>query len=84
MRGLTQRGFFIPRDFALIGYDDVDFASMLSTPLTSVRQPKYLLGRTAAELLLDEATNPDTHQHQHIVYQPELIVRESSSYHRTS
>jgi LacI family transcriptional regulator len=82
MRGLTRRGFAIPRDFALVGYDDVDFAGMLSTPLTSVRQPKYQLGRSAAELLLDEAGNPATHAHRQITYQPELIVRESSNYRR--
>ncbi len=78
MRALIKRGISIPRDMALVGYDDVEFASVLSTPLTSIRQPKYELGRAAAELLLDEADNPTTHQHQHIVYQPELIVRESS------
>ena len=78
MRALIKHGISIPRDMALVGYDDVEFASVLSTPLTSIRQPKYELGRTAAELLLDEADNPSSHQHQHIVYQPELIVRESS------
>ncbi len=78
MRGLIKRGLSIPRDMAMVGYDDVEFASVLATPLTSIRQPKYELGRAAAELLLDEANNPTSHQHQHIVYQPELIVRESS------
>ncbi len=80
MRGLAKRGFSIPGDFALVGYDDIEFASILSTPLTSVRQPKYQLGRAAAELLLDEAMHPETHQHKQVMYQPELIVRESSSY----
>jgi len=78
MRGLIKRGISIPGDMALVGYDDVEFASVLSTPLTSIRQPKYELGRAAAELLLDEAHNPTSHQHKHIMYQPELIVRESS------
>lgn len=78
MRGLIKHGISIPGDMALVGYDDVEFASVLSTPLTSIRQPKYELGRAAAELLLDEAQNPTSHQHKHIVYLPELIVRESS------
>lgn len=78
MRGLIKLGCSIPGDMALVGYDDVEFASVLATPLTSIRQPKYELGRTAAELLLDEADNASTHQHKHIVYQPELIVRASS------
>jgi LacI family transcriptional regulator len=84
MRGLHQQGITIPGDFALVGYDDVEFASMLSTPLTSVRQPKYQLGRTAAELLLDEAINPSRHEHKQVIYQPELIVRESSHHRVTS
>ena len=78
MRALIKRGFAIPRDMAMVGYDDVEFAGVLSTPLTSIRQPKYELGRAAAELLLDEANNPDSHEHKHIIYQPELVVRESS------
>jgi LacI family transcriptional regulator len=78
MRALLKRGVSIPRDMALVGYDDVEFASVLATPLTSIRQPKYELGRAAAELLLDEANNPTSHEHKHIIFQPELIVRESS------
>jgi len=78
MRGLIKGGISIPGDMALVGYDDVEFESVLSTPLTSIRQPKYELGRAVAELLLDEANNPISHQHKHIMYQPELIVRESS------
>ncbi|HET8913325.1 MAG TPA: substrate-binding domain-containing protein [Ktedonobacteraceae bacterium] len=80
MRGLIKCGISIPEDMALVGYDDVEFASVLATPLTSIRQPKYELGRMATELLLDEARNPNSHQHKHIVYQPELIVRESSRF----
>jgi LacI family transcriptional regulator len=78
MRRLIKLGLSIPGDMALVGYDDVEFASVLATPLTSIRQPKYELGRAATELLLDEADNPTSHKHQHIVYQPELIVRASS------
>lgn len=78
MRGLSKHGISIPGDFALVGYDDVEFASMLSTPLTTIRQPKYELGSKAAELLIDEAHEPVAHQHQHIIYEPELIVRASS------
>jgi LacI family transcriptional regulator len=75
MRGLSERGVKIPAEMALVGYDDVEFAGVLSPALTSVRQPKYQLGRSAAELLLDEITNTDHHQHTQVVYRPELIVR---------
>jgi LacI family transcriptional regulator len=78
LRGLRKRGLAVPDDVAVVGYDDVQFASMVATPLTSIRQPKYQLGWTAAELLLAEAAGDPDHEHQQIVFQPELVVRESS------
>ena len=78
MRGLTQRGLSLPRDMAIVGYDDIEFASMLSPSLTTIRLPKYQIGYKAVELLLDEANNSLSHQHQQVIYPPELIIRESS------
>ena len=50
-----------------------------AVPLSSVRQPRELLGRTAAELLAEEvAGDGTTHEHRHAVFQPDLIVRRSS------
>ncbi len=45
--------------------------------LTSVRQPRQELGRTAAELVLDEATNA-AHQHRQVLFTPELVARAST------
>lgn len=81
LRGLAGRGLTVPDDLGLVGYDDVEFAAMLSTPLTSVRQPKYQLGQAAARLLLDEAVDPDRHRHVQTMFRPELVVRESSATH---
>jgi LacI family transcriptional regulator len=77
LRALRARGLSVPDDVAVVGYDDVEFAPMLSTPLTSVRQPMYKLGHTAASLLLAE-THDSHHQHQRVPFMPELIVRASS------
>jgi LacI family transcriptional regulator len=79
LRGLVRRGMSVPDDLALVGYDDIEFAAMLSTPLTSVRQPTYRLGQAAAELLLAEAHEPDGHRHVQTMFRPELVVRESSA-----
>jgi LacI family transcriptional regulator len=76
MRGLRTRGLTIPGDLALIGYDDVEFASELN--LSTIRQPKYQLGYRAAELLLCEARQGEEHEHQQVMYEPELIVRSST------
>lgn len=75
---LTRQRVRVPADIALVGYDDIDFAAAAAVPLSSVRQPRQRLGRAAAELLIDEANNPDTHQHRQVVFEPELVVRDSS------
>jgi LacI family transcriptional regulator len=78
LRVLSQAGVRVPQDVALIGYDDIEFSSAAAVPLSSIRQPTYQLGKIATELLLEECDNPEGHAHQQIMFQPELVVRESS------
>ncbi|MGW0665122.1 LacI family DNA-binding transcriptional regulator [Streptodolium elevatio] len=80
LQSLFAAGVRVPEDFALVGYDDIEFAEAAAVPLTSVRQPAARMGRTAAELLLEETRSDDNveHTHRRIVLQPELVVRESS------
>ncbi|MGW4125703.1 LacI family DNA-binding transcriptional regulator [Nocardia sp. NPDC004711] len=78
LQALTLRGKSVPGDMAVIGYDDIDFAAAAAVPLSSVRQPRAELGRTAARLLLEEADNADGHRHQHVVFMPELVTRRST------
>ncbi|WP_085514044.1 substrate-binding domain-containing protein [Plantibacter flavus] len=68
----------VPDDIALIGYDDIDFASAAVVPLSSIRQPSALIGHTAVELLLREADAGARRVPEQIVFQPELVVRQST------
>ncbi|HLT60912.1 MAG TPA: LacI family DNA-binding transcriptional regulator [Microlunatus sp.] len=71
----------VPDDIALVGYDDIDFAGSTVVPLTSIRQPSELIGKTAVELLLEETAalaEGRPFERQQVVFQPELIIRESS------
>ncbi|MDX6205901.1 MAG: LacI family transcriptional regulator [Frankiales bacterium] len=79
LQELSQQGFRVPADMSIVGYDDIDFASAAMVPLSSVRQPRHQLGRTAAELLIEEADKAVGHRHRQVVFEPELIVRESST-----
>ncbi len=74
LQALRTGGVAVPADIALIGYDDIDFATSTEVPLSSIRQPSRALGHTAVDLLLERVNNPDS-QAQHIVFQPELVVR---------
>ncbi|WP_205820377.1 MULTISPECIES: LacI family DNA-binding transcriptional regulator [unclassified Microbacterium] len=69
----------VPEDIALVGYDDIDFATATVVPLTSVRQPAQLIGRTAVELLLRSISDPDGEYERRVRFRPELIVRQSTA-----
>jgi LacI family transcriptional regulator len=73
LHALDNRGIDVPGGMSLIGYDDIAFAQALRPPLTTIRQPAYRLGRTAAELLLEESS-PE-HRHREVVFPAELVVR---------
>jgi LacI family transcriptional regulator len=79
LQDTAQRGLSVPEDLAIVGYDDIEFAAAATVPLTSVRQPRARLGQAAMELLMEEATAGDSHRHRQIVFEPELVVRESTS-----
>ncbi|HEX6685033.1 MAG TPA: LacI family DNA-binding transcriptional regulator [Candidatus Limnocylindrales bacterium] len=78
LQGVMQRGLRVPQDVAIVGYDDIEFAAAATVPLSSVRQPREQLGRTAAELLLDEIVSGAAHKHRQVLFQPELIARAST------
>lgn len=70
-------GIRVPDDIAMVGYDDIDFASATIVPLSSVRQPARLLGWTGVDLLLKELDGVE--HDRRVRFQPELVVRESST-----
>ncbi|MEV4379095.1 LacI family DNA-binding transcriptional regulator [Streptosporangium sp. NPDC049644] len=78
LQELSARGLRVPDDIALVGYDDIDYAAAAAVPLSSVRQPREELGKVAAQLLLEEIDERDSHRHRHVVFEPEFVVRESS------
>ncbi|ANS79723.1 Transcriptional regulator of rhamnose utilization, LacI family [Serinicoccus hydrothermalis] len=81
LQTFTQHGVAVPDEVALVGYDDIEFAGAAAVPLTSVRQPCQEMGQAAAAALLEEAESASTgqpHEHRHVSFTPELVVRRSS------
>jgi LacI family transcriptional regulator len=77
MRIAQLRGLQVPKDIAVIGYDDSEGAKTASPPLTTIRQPWRKMADTAYDLASDDgnaiAANPT-----YISFDPELVVRESA------
>jgi DNA-binding LacI/PurR family transcriptional regulator len=67
----------IPDEIAVIGFDDMSWATSLQPPLTVIAQPTFEMGVTAARLLLDRIENPDLPT-RHVILDTQLIVRTSS------
>jgi len=78
LQEMTRHGIRVPDEVAIIGYDDIEFAAAAAVPLSSIRQPRQELGRAAAQLLVAEALGGDTHRHRQVIFEPELVVRQSS------
>jgi LacI family transcriptional regulator len=78
LQAVTRDGIRVPHDLAIVGYDDIDYAASAAVPLTSVQQPREELGRVAADLLFDAIDAGARHRHRQVVFQPELVVREST------
>jgi LacI family transcriptional regulator len=78
LQEMTRHRIGVPEDIAIVGYDDIDFAAAAAVPLSSVRQPRQQLGRTAARLLLEESLAAEDHTHRQVTFQPELEIRQSS------
>ena len=76
LRALHERRQRIPRDVALVGFDDMPWATSLNPPLTAVAQPAHEMGQTAAELLLARIAEPDR-PIRHVVLDTTLVVRAS-------
>jgi DNA-binding LacI/PurR family transcriptional regulator len=76
LSALQQRGFHVPRDFSMAGFDDIAIASWVYPSLTTVRQPFWKIGACAAQHLLEMLSNK-SHEYQLTLLKPELIIRDS-------
>lgn len=76
LNGLTARGYDLPQDFSVIGFDDVPQATYVNPALTTIRQPRTAIGRQAMSLLI-KSLGDRTMERQEILLMPDLIVRGS-------
>ena len=82
MRDLMKLGFRIPEDVRIVGVDDLKYASALSIPLTTIRQPCKAIGAAAVEAMVQRISYP-TMPARDILLDFELIIRESCGHQLT-
>lgn len=74
---LNEAGLQVPRDLALVGFDDIPTARFISPPLTTVRVRMTEMGSRALEGLAFQIENPAGTKNSVQVLQTELVVRRS-------
>jgi LacI family transcriptional regulator len=77
LQAIHEKCLSIPRDIAIVGFDDMPWAASLQPPLTVVAQPTCEMGIIAARLLLARIANPSLSTHT-VILDTQLIVRSST------
>ncbi len=76
MQAILDMGYRIPEDIAIVGFSNDVRSAFAPTPLTTVNQQPYDIGRKAAQKLLRHIDNPDEPV-EHIIVNTEHIIRRS-------
>ena len=77
LRALKEAGLRVPEDIAVVGFDDIIYATLTAPPLTTVSQPKYRMGVVAMGLLREAMEQKDQRLCRKVLLQTELVIRES-------
>ena len=77
LKTLGALGVSVPKDVLLTGFDDVKYATLVSPPLTTIRQPCVEIARAAFEALLARSAEPDRTPRTILLSAP-LIARDST------
>jgi hypothetical protein len=73
----TKKGINVPEDVSIVGFDDLDLASYITPPLTTVRQSFGKIGKLATELIFKRIADKNR-KVEKIVIPVELVIRKSS------
>lgn len=77
LRGAHEQGYSIPKDFSIVGFDDIETSSWIYPSLTTVRQPFTLMGRKAAEVLFGQINEDHDYGASRLLLKPKLMIRSS-------
>jgi DNA-binding LacI/PurR family transcriptional regulator len=77
MCAIHESGRRIPDDVSLIGFDNVELATISNPPLTTIHQPKHEIGQAAVEILLRLAGDGENRVPEHRIFGVHLVERQS-------
>lgn len=75
---IRENGLDVPRDFSVIGFDDIEISASISPALTTVRLPRTEIANRAFRALYAASHDEDFHGREYRIL-PELVLRESTA-----
>jgi LacI family repressor for deo operon, udp, cdd, tsx, nupC, and nupG len=76
LNAFTEKGIKVPEQISLVGFDDIEFSSLVKPTLATVSQPSFQIGQESAQMLLQLMNEPKPEQiKKELPY--EIIIRES-------
>jgi LacI family transcriptional regulator, repressor for deo operon, udp, cdd, tsx, nupC, and nupG len=79
IKAAKAQGLNVPKDLAVIGFDDIKLASIFEPSITTIAQPMYQIGHRAMDMLI-KLINGETLEKQQYVFQDKLFIRESCGF----
>ena len=79
IRAIADAALRSPQDISIIGFDDISSAAYQTPRLTTVRQPLHRMGEVAVQTLLKRIEAPTNPYPEVILFEPELMIRESTA-----
>ena len=76
MQAIKERGLRIPEDIAVVGFDDIEAASLVEPALTTIRQPLDDIGKIACQMLL-QLIKGDNIAIKKVIFDTTLVIRNS-------
>ena len=73
-----DKGLAVPEDIGIVGFDDIGCASLPLVSLTTVSQPRDLLGQAALKALIEEINHFPQRTRQRIMINPQLKIRSTT------
>jgi len=77
LEAINEEGLHIPEDLSLVAFDDIDQVNFFTTPLTTISQPKEIMGKVAIKLLIEKIKNHNEGEPRRIMLSPKLVERNS-------
>lgn len=77
MDSIREVGLAIPDDIAIMGFDDIDAASLVTPALTTVFNPAYQIGEIAGRYLLERISHKYSGERRRVVVPHHIVERDS-------